>query len=114
MQRPGLIGWYVLAAIGVTGLGLAAIVTLELAQSQVDRGLITLILGFLTTTLVSIFGLIRSAANGEGLQQVGQKADVAALKATEAKAVAAVAREELKANTILTATVNDKLDKLTP
>jgi hypothetical protein len=116
-MRGGNATMVLVAVLGVVGMGLAAIVTLELSQSSVDRGLLTSIIGIITVTVPALLAYLKSdtaaaasAANGAAIARVDRKADAAAAKADVA-AVAAVAaadktaevRQELQTNTALTA-----------
>jgi hypothetical protein len=73
VNRTGLVGYYLLAILAVTGIGVGALVFLEVTRAEVDRGLVAQIVGMILPTLVALLALLRGEANGQALQAVRQE-----------------------------------------
>jgi len=105
------IAWYVAAVVGISAVGVAGVVALEVLQPNVDRGLIVTIIGFLTPTVVALLALIRGEGNSQQIARVAEHAEKAAAEAKDARQITADAKHELEKNTLLTETVVEKIDK---
>lgn len=103
-------GLYVLGIFGLAAIAVAGMVVAEvLRPGEINTALTGQILGIVTPAIAALILLLKSAANGQAIEEVKQKADTAATAAVTAKTVAAATRQELAANTQLTQAVAEKV-----
>jgi hypothetical protein len=78
---------YLIAVLGVTGIGCGSVVALEIARPEgYNSQAAYTIAGICTTVLTVLLGIIKSISNGQALEEVKRKAE-------EARGVAAAAAE---------------------
>ena len=71
---------YLWAIVALTGIGVGALVLLDVFRSDVDRGLVAQILSIVLPTLAALLALLRGVANGQEIREVREVAQKTAAK----------------------------------
>src|SRR4051794_32031693 len=96
MNPRSMTPWYLAAILGTTAIAVGALVALEIAHADIDRGFVGILGAIVVPTLTALLAALRSEANGQQLAAVDRKVDTAAVQADAAKRVAVAVREELQ------------------
>jgi hypothetical protein len=103
MNSRSMIPWYLGAILGTMAIAVAALVALEIAHADIDRGFVGILGAIIVPTLTALIAALRSEANGQQIAVVDKKVDTAADAADAAKRVAIAARKDIAEATALAA-----------
>lgn len=70
--RSAMAVYYLIAVVAITGIGVVALVMLEIFRGDVDRGLVAQVIAIILPTLAALLTLLRGEVNGQKIQSVEQ------------------------------------------
>lgn len=78
---------YLVAVLGISGLGIGSLLVLELVRGEVDRGLVAQILSIVLPTLTALLALLRGLDNGQQIREVKESVKEGTAAAVDAAAL---------------------------